>query len=173
MVFCRYFIILILFSFLAIIIDGTHLHSKSNQERINDAFESHIQNHASNQIDDHALDHEAILGSRKKTQEFDALSSEESKRRLKKLAQNGMDTNRDGFVDPNELQAWVLKSFTNLAIEEGEESLAEEDIDNDGFVSWNEHLKGAFDFDDDTKVIHFIFFSVINIFFVLDKRLFI
>lgn len=153
-----------------VIIDATHLHARSNPERINDAFESHLQNQASGgQIDDHELDHEAILGSRKKTQEFDALSSEESKRRLKKLAETGMDANRDGFVDQNELQSWVLKSFMNLALEEGEESLAEEDLNSDGFVSWDEHLKGFAI--DENQVIHYFLFCFLfsnNILFVLD-----
>ncbi|KAH7639797.1 calumenin-a-like protein [Dermatophagoides farinae] len=130
----------------------THQVHEHNQERINDAFESHLQHSSMNDVDDHELDHEAILGSRQKAQEFDNLSADESKRRLRKLVETGIDANRDGFVDHDELQAWVLKSFKNLAMEEGEERLDEEDMNGDKFVTWDEHLKGAFDFDDDLKI---------------------
>ena len=129
----------------------TRMHYDHSKERIDDAFESHIQRVAHDEIDDHELDHEAVLGSRQKSQEFDGLSPEEAKRRLKVLVENGMDANGDGFVDKNELSQWVLKSFKNLAVEEGEDRLEEDDENGDGFVTWEEYLRGTFD-DDYTKV---------------------
>jgi len=126
-----------------------HDHSK---ERIEDAFESHLQRQSLDEIDDHELDHEAVLGSRQKAQEFDGLSPEESRRRLKALVETGMDANRDGFVDQKELSEWVLKSFKNLAVEEGEDRLEEDDDNGDGYVSWDEYIKGSFDYDDLMKV---------------------
>ncbi|UXI14813.1 calcineurin-binding protein cabin-1-like [Sarcoptes scabiei] len=97
------------------------------------------------------MDHEAVLGSRQKAQEFENLSVDESKKRLRKLVENGMDSNRDGYVDQNELKAWVMKSFQNLAFEEGEDRLVEEDTNRDGYVTWNEHLKASFDLEKELK----------------------
>ncbi|KAH9413402.1 Calcium ion binding [Dermatophagoides pteronyssinus] len=113
-------------------------------------FESHVQHSTTD--DDHELDHEAILGSRQTAQEFETLSVDESKRRLRKLVETGIDADHNGYVDHDELQSWVLKSFKNLAIEEGEERLNEEDLNNDQFVTWDEHLKISFDLDDELKL---------------------
>lgn len=103
-----------------------------------------------NHIDDY--DHQAILGSKKTAKDFDNLSAEESKKRLRNLVtkRGGMDFNRDGFVDILELKDWILKSFINLAKEDAEERMEEEDANRDGFVSWEEHLKDAFDINVDT-----------------------
>lgn len=128
-----------------------HVHSK---ERIEDAFESHAKQSNNFEPDDHELDHEAILGSRHKAQEFDGLSPEESKQRLRKLV-DAMDTNHDGYVDKHELTHWVLNNFQSLAIEEGEDRLEEEDLDGDGLVTFEEHLKGSFDYEDYAKVGNF------------------
>ena len=130
----------------------SHTGYNTNKERIEDAFESHIQS-AEKETDDHELDHQAVLGSRQEAHEFYNLSPEESKQRLKFLVENGIDANKDGFVDKNELSEWVLKSFKNLAIEEGEDRLEEDDNDNDGLVSWEEYLKESFDYDELLKVL--------------------
>ena len=66
------------------------------------------------------FDHQAILGSKSKAKEFDQLSDEESKRRLRLLVtKGGMDANGDGFVDMIELIDWIVKNFKNLAEEDG------------------------------------------------------
>lgn len=49
-------------------------------------------------------------GSVKDAEEFDHLSPEESKRRLKILLLK-MDMNQDSIIDRKELQAWILRSF--------------------------------------------------------------
>ena len=106
------------------------------------------------------MDHEAILGSKKKTQEYDGLTPEESKVRLRQLVENGIDENKDGFVDRDELTRWVLKSFTTLAKEEGLDRLEEDDVNEDGFVSWEEYLKGSYDYDDKVSfVCLFVYFQ--------------
>lgn len=56
------------------------------------------------------FDHEAILGSVKAAEEFDQLTPEESKRRLRILVEK-MDLNKDGFIDRHELKAHILRSF--------------------------------------------------------------
>lgn len=123
-----------------------HTRDNYNKERMEDAFESHVHKASNGEIDDHELDHEAILGSRRETQEYNSLTPEESKVRLSKLVENGIDANHDSYVDHEELRSWILKSFINLALEEGEDQLEDEDFNDDGFVTWEEHLKGAFDY---------------------------
>lgn len=49
-------------------------------------------------------------GSIKDAEEFDHLSPEESKRRLKILLLK-MDLNKDSQIDRKELHAWILRSF--------------------------------------------------------------
>lgn len=46
----------------------------------------------------------------KDAEEFDHLSPEESKRRLKILLMK-MDTNKDEMIDRKELHTWILRSF--------------------------------------------------------------
>jgi len=50
------------------------------------------------QAHDHGFDHEAILGSRKEAEQFDELSPQEAKRRLKILL-GKMDRNLDESID--------------------------------------------------------------------------
>lgn len=57
------------------------------------------------------FDHEAILGSVSKAEEFHHLSPDESKRRLRILIENKIDTNKDGLVDKHELKAHIIRSF--------------------------------------------------------------
>lgn len=52
----------------------------------------------------------SFLGSAKEAEEFDHLSPEESKKRLRLLVTK-IDANKDGFVDPDELYGWIMKSF--------------------------------------------------------------
>lgn len=126
-------------------------------ERVEDSFNSlHYDEHGKHNPD---YDHQAILGSKKAAEEYGELSPEESKQRLRTLVtKGGMDKNGDGYVDKSELLDWVSNSFKSLAFEEGGERLAEEDIDNDGKVSWSEHINSNFDaennFEDEVEMIH-------------------
>jgi Ca2+-binding EF-hand superfamily protein len=126
------------------IVCNPHLH-QPNKERIEDGFQS---SHYVNGEHNNEFDHEAVLGSKTKAKEFDTLSPSESKRRLRLLVINGMDINKDGFVDREELIDWVIKSFNTLAIEDGKERLEEEDFNRDRFVTWDEHLRDSFDIED-------------------------
>lgn len=127
--------------------DAAHVHVHDshgvhNKERIADGFAHYSSDGKHN--DDY--DHQAILGSKKDAKDFDSLPAEEAKRKLRILVtRGGMDANGDGFVDILELKDWILKSFKNLAKEDGEERFAEEDLNADGYVTWDEHLKDAFD----------------------------
>ncbi|RWS28595.1 calumenin-A-like protein [Leptotrombidium deliense] len=128
-----------------------HIHDKvANKEKVQDAWNSiHFKEGAHNA----ELDGEAVLGSKEKVLEYNELPPEEAKRRLAILVtEKGMDANKDGFVDKQELTQWVLHSFRTLAEEEGEEQLKEEDENNDGFVSWEEHLTDNFSVDETVDV---------------------
>lgn len=72
------------------------------------------------------LDHQAVLGSRRTAAEFDSLSPEESRRRLRVLAQR-VDVDGDGVVTPAELEAWVYRSLLSLDEEETKERFEEID----------------------------------------------
>ena len=56
------------------------------------------------------FDHEAIIGSTKEAQEYDNLSPQEAKKRLKVLVEK-MDLDRDGYIERPELKAWIMRSF--------------------------------------------------------------
>lgn len=142
MIFANMDLLLCISAFIWIAI-GAHVHQRSpNKERIEDGFEAHM-NAMEHPVE---FDHEAILGSRDKANQFDELSPEESKRRLRILVtKGGMDSNGDGFVDKDELTNWVLLSFKSLAREDGVDRLEEEDSNDDGKVSWEEHLMDNFD----------------------------
>lgn len=124
-----------------------HTHPKSdqaNKEREQDGnFASRARNHLSDDIHETDFDHEAILGSRDAAEEYDQLSPEEAKRRLKELAVK-MDQNGDGYVDRAELIEWIIRSFKLLTQEEAAERFEDEDKDGDGKVTWDEHVKEAF-----------------------------
>lgn len=131
----------IVFFCFAATLSTPHLHER-NKERAEDAA-THYQNGEHQ----NEYDHEAILGSRDTAKEFDNLSPEEAKKRLRELVNTKMDANKDGFVDRGELVIWVLRSFQTLAREDGEDRFDEEDLNSDGFVDWQEHLKDTFDID--------------------------
>lgn len=83
-----------------------------SKERLEDGSYSPRDSHHHGEDGEHNVefDHEAILGSVKEAEEFDSLSPEESKKRLRLLVER-MDLNNDQFVDRHELKAWILRSF--------------------------------------------------------------
>jgi len=92
---------------LSILVTFTHqaAHSarKGSGEREDDgAFSPRDHHHGHGEEHDNSFDHEAILGSKKDAEEFDELSPEEAKRRLKVLLSK-MDRNLDESIDRNEL----------------------------------------------------------------------
>lgn len=68
--------------------------------------------------------------------EFDDLSPDESKKRLKVLA-NKMDANKDGFVDKKELTDWIYNSLLQLDEEETRERFEEVDTGRNLFDYFN------------------------------------
>lgn len=135
-------------SFICLCAANPHIHQhQRNKEKVEDAWNSVHYKDGEHHSE---FDHEAILGSKKDAQEFDQLPPDVAKVRLKHLIlKGGMDANKDGHVDKNELISWVETAFKKLAEEEGVERLEEEDFDEDGYVSWDEHLKDSFDIEGD------------------------
>ncbi|XP_053213339.1 reticulocalbin-2-like [Panonychus citri] len=122
---------------------SAHVHSQ-NKERVDDGY-GNVHHYETDGSHNPEYDHQAILGSKKEAAEFDELSPEEAKRRLKTLVKTAIDADSNGYVEKDELIDWVIRSFESLAFEEGSESFAEEDTDKDGYVSWDEHINYNFD----------------------------
>ncbi|KAL1490461.1 hypothetical protein ABEB36_013150 [Hypothenemus hampei] len=123
---------------------GHHEHNNLNQERESDGAYSPREPHYNDEGHHNSeFDHEAILGSTKEAEEYDHLPPEEAKRRLEILLTK-MDISKDGFIDRNELKAWIMRSFRMLSEEEAIEKLEDADEDNDGKVSWSEYLSDTY-----------------------------
>ena len=124
-----------------------HGHREPSKERVQDG---HYVDSVDGKKHNPEYDHQMILGSKKEAQEFDKLSDEESKKRLKIMITrkpDGMDRNGDNHVDMIELIDWILMSFKKLTLEDGYDRFHDEDLNKDGFVEWYEHLKDNFDMD--------------------------
>ncbi|KAI1724775.1 EF-hand domain pair domain-containing protein [Ditylenchus destructor] len=100
--------------------------------------------HEKSSSHDDKFDHQAILGSQKAAEEYGDLSPEEAKKRLKVLARDHIDKNKDGFVTEEELTDWVKHSLISLDKEETEERFDEIDADKDGFITWGEYIQESF-----------------------------
>lgn len=90
-----------------------HNHDHGTGERLEDgSYKSRDADHHGADGEHFAeFDHEAILGSVKKAEEYHQLSTEESKQRLRILIETRIDSNKDQFVDKHELKAHILRSF--------------------------------------------------------------
>ncbi|EFO84947.1 hypothetical protein CRE_03758 [Caenorhabditis remanei] len=73
-------------------------------------------------------------------QKLNLKSGQESVQKFAKA----LDTNKDGFVDKNELLAWVSESYQKTVDREAVERMSELDENADGFVSWEEYLRDSF-----------------------------
>ena len=116
-----------------------------NREREQDgAYISRDRGHMSDSGEHHGeFDHEAIIGSAKEAEEFDHLTPQESKRRLRILL-GKMDLSKDMFISRAELKAWILRSFKMLSEEEAKERLEDADENNDGRVTWDEYVADTY-----------------------------
>lgn len=134
-------LLLVLLAVFVSALDGA-VHHKERAE--DGAFSPKDKGHTKDGEHDAHWDHEAILGSHKEAEEFDDLSPQEAKKRLRVLA-GKMDRNGDGFVDKTELRQWIVRSFRMLSREDSDERLKEADHDSDDYVSWDEHKHAEFE----------------------------
>ena len=141
--------VLLIFSLVLTLVSSAHVHNHvhntlSSKERISDGHYSADGKHNAD------FDHQAVLGSRKDAKQFDQLSDEDSKQKLRQLVIKKIDLDGNGSVDMIELKDWIMKSFHKLTMEEGTDQHHEEDSNKDGYVTWEEHLSDAFDINLDT-----------------------
>lgn len=106
-----------------------------------DNFHKH-EHFGANQEHDVRYDHEAFLGP--EAEEFEHLTPEESKRRLKTIVIKLIDTNRDGLVSPDELSVWIEKQRKAFMYEDVDKRIKKEDKDGDGEISWVEYSKSEY-----------------------------
>lgn len=121
---------------------STHMHSGREREE-DGGYSPRDHNHIVNGEHHAEFDHEAILGSVKEAEEFDQLSPEEAKKRLSVLLKK-MDLDGDERISRKELKAWILRSFSMLSEEEAKERMEDADENEDGKVSWAEHVADSY-----------------------------
>lgn len=132
-----------------------------------DNFHKH-EHFGANQEHDVRYDHEAFLGP--EAEEFEHLTPEESKRRLKIIVTKMIDTNKDGLVSPDELSVWIEKQRKAFMYEDVDKRIAKEDRDGDGEISWEEYSKseyGEWDNADKLPKDHVSFFKCLKSVFLL------
>ncbi|KAL1124715.1 hypothetical protein AAG570_001338 [Ranatra chinensis] len=136
-----------------------HSHHLSKEREEDGAYAARGHEYSADGKHRTEFDHEAILGSVKDAEEFDHLSPEESKRRLRILL-GKMDLNKDQQIDRNELKAWILRSFKMLSEEESNERFEDADENQDGEVTWEEYKLDAYG-DPEEDVFQVIFYYVL------------
>ena len=82
-------------------------------------------------------DHEAFLG-RGHGHDFDKLSEEESKRRLRIIV-GKIDVNKDGSVVEDELFEWIERQRTRYMWEMLDDVIRDDDKNKDGKLTWQEY----------------------------------
>ncbi|XP_055333422.1 calumenin-B-like [Paramacrobiotus metropolitanus] len=104
--------------------------------------------HTENEAEYH---HEAIMGNEQRHQEYHQQSPEESRAKLLDLA-TAHDLDYDGKISLDELQQWIFQSFQDLNAEDAQNKFQDLDTDEDGFVTWKEHLKDTWGVTDDQDI---------------------
>ncbi|GIY49305.1 calumenin [Caerostris darwini] len=94
-----------------------------------------------------------LMRSHTVAEEYEHLPPEEAKKRLFSLALK-MDANGDKYVDKKELIDWVLKSFKSLTEEEAMDEMEDEDENDDGKVTWEEHVSETYGMYGDDLVVN-------------------
>jgi len=95
-------------------------------------------------------DHEAFLG-KEEAHKFDELSPEESKERLEKLVKSKIDKDKDGFVTEQELKDWIKYAQSKYIFDDAAKQLESNDVNKDGFVTWDEYRNNTYGFLEDSK----------------------
>ncbi|KAG8229830.1 hypothetical protein J437_LFUL008798 [Ladona fulva] len=121
---------------------STHMHSGREREQ-DGGYSPRDHNHIVDGEHHTEFDHEAILGSVKEAEEFDQLPPEEARKRLAVLLKK-MDLDGDERISRKELKAWILRSFGMLSVEEAKERMEDADENEDGRVSWSEHVTDSY-----------------------------
>ena len=106
--------------------------------------QDHLSKHAHFEGEQHnpQYDHDAFLGP-KQAMEFEELSEEDAKKRLRGMIPL-LDTDKDGLISPEELEAWIEKQRKVFMYDIVDEHIEKEDKDGDKMISWTEFMKERF-----------------------------
>ena len=106
--------------------------------------EDHLSKHSHYEGEYHntEYDHDAFLGP-KQAKEFEELSEEDAKKRLRVMVPR-LDTDKDGEISVDELEAWIEKQRKTFMYDAVDESIESEDKDGDKMISWGEYMKARF-----------------------------
>ncbi|EDO42789.1 predicted protein [Nematostella vectensis] len=93
-------------------------------------------------------DHVAFLGE-EMAKEFENLSPEEARRRLRMLVPR-IDINKDGFVEEAELEIWIRHKMKKWEVEEDVDAIFRDmDFNNDNHATWKEFMMRTYGFTDE------------------------
>ncbi|WP_411027162.1 hypothetical protein, partial [Salmonella sp. s54925] len=135
-------ILVVAFCFIAFVAGIPRPHDKEGpNKRVHEQQPLSDDEHFKGSEHNNEFDHEAFLGDMK--EEFDHLSPEEAKRRLKLLITK-VDSNGDQSVTAEELKKWVKTVFQKKMVSGMETDVKDKDANNDGFINWDEFLKDRY-----------------------------
>ncbi|GFS49632.1 reticulocalbin-2 [Nephila pilipes] len=146
-------ILIFIFNFVSCVPHTHNSKAGSKEEVEHGFFVPRDSNHYKDGRHESNFDHESVLGSYNAAEEYDHLPPEESKKRLFALAIK-MDVNGDNYVDKKELVNWILRSFKMLTEEEAMDELEGEDGDEDGKITWEEHVAETYGIYDDDMILN-------------------
>nr|XP_039256936.1 reticulocalbin-2-like [Styela clava] len=124
----------------------------NHDEFVNKVKESHIKDGEHN-VD---FDRDVIWGDEKNDIDDDDavenMSPLEQKEKLRKLVENRIDTDKDGYVSIDELVAWAVRSYDLFETEDTRNSFSGIDTNNDKFIQWSEYALDSYgdDFNEDS-----------------------
>ncbi len=75
---------------------------------------------------------------------------------FRKLVKNKIDKDSDGFVTDQELKDWIKYAQNRYIYEDAEKQLINNDMNKDGYVTWDEYKNNTYGFLDG-KFLHFSF----------------
>ncbi|XP_060847895.1 reticulocalbin-2-like [Rhopalosiphum padi] len=90
---------------------------------------------------DHRTDsaYAGILSDEEDIEEMKHLEPSEIKPRMNTILES-MDLNKNGFIEKKELLEKLLDSYRKLSAEESDAEFLTSDLDEDGYVTWNEYV---------------------------------
>jgi len=119
----------------------------SPKARVKDGLSEH--DHHKGTEHNPEFDHEAFLG-KDEAKTFDELTPDQSKEKLGKLFHK-VDSDSDGQVTEDELKEWIKHTQNRYIMEDSEKQMKQNDMDKDGFVTWDEYKKATYGFLDENE----------------------
>jgi len=135
---------------LIVLIASVVFATPAKKDRVIKDEELSTQEHEKDGGHNKEYDHEAFLG-KEEADKFDELTPEQSKERLEKLVKNKIDKDSDGFVTDQELKDWIKYAQNRYIYEDAEKQLINNDMNKDGYVTWDEYKNNTYGFLDENK----------------------